>query len=170
MKLSPRLSAPIFGAFSLLCAMPLLAQSTDDGSEFSLLLRVQPEWVYVDGNAADAAGTDGFDITDGWGAGKPNTLNWGGLFINGSHPIGAQTRAFVHVGFNIDAEGLKDGDSKNRQVYAGIDTAVGEFSAGRIQTAYKAAGLGLGSPQRHLLTSTWQRRAIRWCPGPRRTI
>lgn len=141
-RLKPRLMAPLFGAFSLLCAAPSLAQSTAQGSQLSLLLRVQPELVYVDGSAADAAGTDGFEVTDGWGAGRPNTLNWGGFFINGSHAISDQTRAFVRVGFNLDAEGLKDGDSRNRQVYAGIDTPMGEFSAGRIQTAYKASGLG----------------------------
>ena len=141
-RFKPRLMAPLLGAFSLLCAAPSPAQSSAQDSQLSLLLRVQPELVYVDGRAADAAGTDGFEVTDGWGAGRSNTLNWGGFFINGSHAISDQTRAFVRVGFNIDAEGLKDGDSKNRQVYAGIDTAVGEFSAGRIQTAYKAAGLG----------------------------
>ena len=133
---------PLFGAFSLLCSAPLWAQSSDDTSQLSLLLRVQPEVVYVDGNAAETNGTDGFDITDGWGGGNPNSLNWGALFIDGSHQFTNDMRAFVRVGFNIDSEGLKDGSAKNREVYAGIDTPLGEWSAGRIQTAYKAAGIG----------------------------
>ncbi len=117
------------------------AQDSESGSELTVLLRLQPEFVYVDGSAADARGTDGFDLTDGWSGGNPNSGNWGGLFIDGAHQISDNTRFFARFSLNLDNEGLKDGDARNREIYAGIAGSYGEVFAGRLQSAYRVAGL-----------------------------
>lgn len=125
---------------SLAVNTQVLAQSTATESELSLLLRLQPELVYVDGAAAEAAGTDGFEITDGWAGGRRNGANWGALFIDGAHPINNSTRAFARFGLNINMNGLADGAARTREAYAGIEGNFGRIYAGKIGSAYKTAG------------------------------
>ncbi len=119
-----------------------VAQTDEEGPQLTALLRLQPELVSVSGSAAEARGSDGFTITDGWAGGNKNSANFGALFIDSSQPISGQWGLFARLGLNIDAEGLKDGDSKNRDVYVGLATPLGRISAGRIATAYKTAGIG----------------------------
>lgn len=124
-----------------LASTGVLAQSTENGSELSLLLRLQTELVQVDGAAADAAGTDGFDVTDGWANGRSNSGNWGALFVDGAHQINSNTRVFARFGLNINADGLVDGSGRNREVYAGVAGDFGKIYAGRIESAYKVSGM-----------------------------
>ena len=140
-----RLKSPVLagvaGLVLSVTSVAAFAQSNTESSELSILLRLQPELVYVDGEAADARGTDGFEVTDGWGGGSPNSLNWGALFIDGAHQISDSTRVFARFGLNINAEGLVDGDGRNRDVLVGITGPLGELAAGRLQTAYRVTGL-----------------------------
>ena len=138
------LMAPAVGLGLVLAAAvqtQAMAQPTTSKSQLSLLLRLQPELVYVNGSAAEAAGTDGFEITDGWAGGRRNGSNWGALFIDGSHPINGDVRAFARFGLNINMDGLADGSSRTREAYAGIEGNFGKIYAGKIGSAYKTAGL-----------------------------
>lgn len=115
------------------------AQNTD--SQLSLLLRVQPEIVYVDGDIADALGTDGFNLTDGWAGGNKNASNWGAIFIDGAHQVTDRTEVFARFGLNVDMNGLKDGPGRDRDLYVGLRSTWGEVAVGRIEAPYKEAGL-----------------------------
>lgn len=126
--------------FAFASGSDALAEDTD--SELSLLLRVQPEMVYVDGAAADARGTDGFNLTDSWAGGNKNASNWGAIFVDGAHQITEKTRVFARFGLNVDMDGLKDGSARDRDLYIGIRSDWGEVAAGRIEAPYKQAGLG----------------------------
>jgi len=143
MKKVRHLVAPAVGLGLVLSAVSAqaVAQSGDSESELSLLLRLQPELVYVDGAAAEAAGTDGFEITDGWAGGRRNGSNWGALFVDGAHQINDSIRAFARFGLNINADGLVDGDGRTREVYAGLEGNFGKIYAGKIGSAYKTSGL-----------------------------
>ncbi|HEY7906320.1 MAG TPA: porin [Wenzhouxiangella sp.] len=116
----------------------VLAQDTN--SQLSLLLRLQPEIVYVDGESADARGTDGFNLTDGWAGGNKNASNWGAIFVDGSHQVTEKTQVFARLGLNVDMDGLKDGPGRDRDLYVGLRSDWGEVAAGRIQAPYKEAG------------------------------
>ncbi len=137
------LTAPVVGLGLALSAFntQAVAESRATDSELSLLLRLQPELVYVDGSAADAAGTDGFEITDGWAGGRRNGANWGALFIDGAHPINDDIWAFARFGLNINMDGLVDGDGRTREVYAGLEGNFGKIYAGKIGSAYKTSGM-----------------------------
>ncbi len=135
-----RLSQSI-GLISVLL-MPSLATAQDAESQFSLLLRLQPEIVYVDGDGADARGTDGLNFTDGWAGGNKNSSNWGAIFVDGAHKINAKIEVFGRLGLNVDMEGLKDGAGRDRDLYVGIRSDWGEVALGRIETPYRQAGLG----------------------------
>ncbi len=121
---------------------PGLTAAAAEPSHFSLLLRVQPELVHVDGAFADARGRNGWQLTDGWGGGSRNSHNWGALFIDGGVPLGERTRLIARVGLNIDMQGLKDGDARKRERQAGLDGPWGRLLVGRLETPYKLAGLG----------------------------
>ena len=137
------LAAPVVGLGLVLSAVSAqaVAQSTHTKSELSLLLRFQSELVYVDGAAAKAAGTDGFEITDGWANGQRNGSNWGAIYLNGAHQVNDNLRAFTRLGLNISVDGLADGSRRTRSAYAGLEGNFGKIYAGRIGSAYKTAGL-----------------------------
>lgn len=144
MRNARHLVAPVAGlglVLSVAVNTQALAQSTDTESELSLLLRLQPELIYVDGAAAEAAGTDGFEITDGWAGGRRNGSNWGALFVDGAHQIDDNIRAFARFGLNINMDGLVDGYGRTREVYAGLEGNFGRIYAGKIGSAYKTSGM-----------------------------
>ncbi len=132
-----------WGAAAVL-GIAILAGSAaaESESSFSVLLRLQPELVHVSGSAAEARDGEGFFLTDGWGAGRKNSHNWGALFIDGSHPIGRDIEVFGRFGFNVNMQGLADGDARQREVQAGIRGPFGQVLAGRLETPYKLAALG----------------------------
>jgi predicted porin len=117
------------------------AQESSEETRLSILLRLQPELVSVSGSAARLRGTDGLTLTDGWSGGSKNSGNFGALFVDASQSISPSLSAFSRLGFNIDLNGLKDGDAKNRDLYIGIASPLGRLYAGRIAPAYKDAGI-----------------------------
>lgn len=129
-------------AFVLASSVASQGIAQDTGGELSLLLRIQPEIVYVDGKSADARGTDGFNLTDGWAGGNKNAANWGAIFIDGAHQVTDKTRVFARLGLNVDMDGLKDGPGRDRDLYVGVRSHWGEVAVGRIEAPYKEAGLG----------------------------
>lgn len=128
--------------FVLASSVASQVMAQDTSSELFLLLRVQPEIVYVDGKSADARGTDGFNLTDGWLGNKSNTAGWGAIFIDGAHQVTDKTRVFARFGLNVDMDGLKDGSGRDRDLYVGVRSHWGEVAVGRIVAPYKQAGLG----------------------------
>ncbi len=120
-------------------AAPSLA---DDRQHLSLLLRVQPEAVNASGDIPDRRGSSGTSITDGWGNGVANSHNWGAFFADAHHRFDENWRLFARYGLNVDMEGLKSGDAREREVEIGLNTPIGEFRAGRLETPYKRAALG----------------------------
>ena len=133
--------------FVLACATVMAlshasAQEDESQSEFSILLRLQPELVSVSGSAAEAKGTDGVTVTDAWAGGSKNSGNFGALFINASQSIGSGFSVFSKLGLNVDMEGLKDSDAKNRDLFVGLASPIGRVYAGRMSPAYKDAGIG----------------------------
>jgi predicted porin len=120
----------------------LLTPAWADDAHFSVLLRLQPELVHVDGSAPERRDREGWYLTDGWGGGNKNSHNFGALFIDGGFGIGKRTRAIARLGFNVDMQGLKDGDAREREVQAGLQGPWGSLLLGRLETPYKQAALG----------------------------
>ncbi len=133
-----RLLSPLLLLALALAAPPAVA----DDNHFSILLRLQPELVHVSGSAAEARDRKGWYLTDGWGGGNKNSHNWGALFIDGGFQLTERTRVVGRLGFNVDMEGLKDGDAREREVEVGLDGPWGRLMVGRLETPYKTAGLG----------------------------
>ncbi|MGY6630856.1 MAG: porin [Wenzhouxiangella sp.] len=129
------------GAAGLLMAAlsPALA---NEHQNLSLLLRVQPEAVNASGDIPDRRGSSGTSITDGWGNGVANSHNWGAFFADAHHRFNDDWRLFARYGLNVDMEGVKSGDAREREVEIGLNTPIGEFRAGRLETPYKLAALG----------------------------
>jgi hypothetical protein len=128
---------------ALLLALPALSMASDEPeSSFSLLLRLQPELVHVDGSAAEARDADGWYLTDGWAGGSKNRMNFGALFIDGEHPVGNDLRVVGRFGLNINTEGLADGSAQHREIYLGVAGNFGRVVGGRLETPYKQAALG----------------------------
>ncbi|MCC5864946.1 MAG: porin [Wenzhouxiangella sp.] len=127
-------------AVASLLNVAALAHADDD--EFSILLRLQPELVNVSGSAAGGQDRKGWYLTDGWGGGNKNSHNWGALFIDGGFAIGERSRIVGRLGLNIDMEGLKDGDARERELEVGVEGPWGRLMLGRLETPYKTAGLG----------------------------
>lgn len=126
--------AVVFGGLLLL---PALANE----AHFSVLLRLQPELVHVDGSAAERNDREGWYLTDGWGGGNKNSHNFGALFIDAGFGIAGNTRAIARLGLNVDMEGLKDGEAREREVQAGLQGPWGTLLLGRLETPYKQAAL-----------------------------
>jgi len=129
--------------FAVVCALATAAPlAAGDENHFSVLLRLQPELVHVSGSAADSRDRKGWYLTDGWGGGNKNSHNWGALFIDGGFRVGERTRVIGRLGLNVDMEGLKDGDAREREVEAGLEGPWGRLMVGRLETPFKTAGLG----------------------------
>ncbi len=127
----------------LALALTSLSMASDDPeSSFSILLRLQPELVHVDGSAAEARDADGWYLTDGWAGGNKNAMNFGALFIDGEHQVTDGLRAIGRFGLNINTEGLAGGSAQEREIYVGVAGDYGRLVAGRLETPYKLAALG----------------------------
>lgn len=130
-------------ASPLLLVLPALSGATDEPeNSFSILLRLQPELIYVDGSAAEARDADGWYLTDGWAGGNKNRMNFGALFIDGEHRLSNGLRAVGRFGLNINTEGLAEGSAQHRELYVGLASDYGQLVAGRLETPYKQAALG----------------------------
>jgi predicted porin len=133
----------LLAAALVLPALPSLSKASDDPeNNFSILLRLQPELVHVDGSAAEARDADGWYLTDGWAGGNKNRMNFGALFINGEHQLNDGLRAVGRFGLNINTEGLPEGSAQHREIYLGLAGDFGQVIAGRLETPYKLAALG----------------------------
>ncbi len=141
---APPLHAACLAAILAMAAFKTVSSHAGDTGDphFSILLRLQPELIHVDGSAAKQADKEGWHLTDGWGNGTKNSHNWGALFIDGGFGVTSNTRVIGRLGFNVDMEGLKDGDAREREVQAGIEGPWGRLLVGRLETPYKKAGLG----------------------------
>lgn len=132
-------------ALAVAGAVVLLSPAFASDNHFSVLLRLQPELVHVDGSAAEQRDRAGWYLTDGWGGGNKNSHNFGALFVDGGFGISDKTRAVARLGLNVDMEGLKDGEAREREVQAGLEGPWGTLLLGRLETPYKLAGLGWDS-------------------------
>jgi len=121
---------------------PFSIASDDPENSFSILLRLQPELVHVDGSAAEERDADGWYLTDGWAGGNKNRMNFGALFIDGEHRLNDGLRAVGRFGLNINAEGLAEGSAQEREIHVGLASDYGQVVAGRLETPYKQAALG----------------------------
>ncbi|QOC23930.1 porin [Wenzhouxiangella sp. AB-CW3] len=141
--MTPRYSLIAAGFMLALLALPPIAAASDSPeSSFSLLLRLETELVHVDGSAAEARDADGWHLTDGWAGGNKNAANFGALFIDGEHQVSHGLRAIGRFGFNINSEGLADGNAQHREIYLGLAGDFGQVIAGRLETPYKLSALG----------------------------
>ncbi len=132
----------LFAAGILLALPPLAAATESPDSSFSVLLRLEPELVHVDGSAAEARDADGWYLTDGWAGGNKNAANFGALFIDGEHQVSHGLRAVGRFGLNINSEGLPAGSAQHREIYLGLAGDFGQVIAGRLETPYKLSALG----------------------------
>lgn len=128
-------------AASLLAVFPLLlpalpvAASTPN-TTWSATLRVQPELVYANGRAAEARGEDGLHLSDGWSQGRPNSQNFGALFLDAAQRLGGDTRLIARYSLNHNMDGLPDKRLREREVFVGLDGRWGQLRAGRLETPY----------------------------------
>ena len=125
---------------AMLASTAVMAETSD--SHFELLLRLQPELIHASGDRPDAAGTDGWDISDGWAGSNTNSAGWGAVYLRGHHEVRPGLQAIGELGFNIDADGLKDGAAATREAFVGLRGDWGQIIGGRLESPYKLAGLG----------------------------
>lgn len=137
-----RLPATLYWVLIAAVAGTALSSSLASDPHLTVVLRVQPELVHVDGSAAERREREGWYLTDGWGGGNKNSHNFGALFIDGGFGLSDNTRAIARLGLNVDMEGLKDGDAREREAQGGIEGPWGTLLVGRLETPYKLAALG----------------------------
>lgn len=109
---------------------------------FEVMARAQVELVNASGDIPKATGEDGFNVTDAWGGGNPNSHNWSGLFLDAGHKFTPGLEVFGRYSFNFNMDGLPDGRAKYRDIFVGLRGDFGTVRAGRIESPYKLAGLG----------------------------
>ncbi|HSH27473.1 MAG TPA: porin, partial [Wenzhouxiangella sp.] len=143
-KVAPGLLAGmIFSVFLLASLTPSgSAVAAEETTYLQLLGRAQVELANASGAIPEATGEDGLHLTDGWGAGRSNSHNWSGVFIDAGHRLGPELKVIGRFAFNFNMDGLPDGHGKYRDAYAGLQGSFGTVRLGRLETPYKLAGLG----------------------------
>lgn len=127
---------------SLSLGLPGSVSAAEETTYLQLLARAQVELVNASGTIPETTGEDGLHITDAWGAGRPDSHNWSGLFIDAGHRLGPELKLIGRFAFNFNMDGLPDGRGKYRDAYAGVQGGFGTVRVGRLETPYKLAGLG----------------------------
>ncbi|MGY6554968.1 MAG: porin [Wenzhouxiangella sp.] len=133
---------PLVAALALAGAVatPMTAAADEPATSLSFFLRLQAEAVNASGSIPEALDRKGWHITDGWANGNSNSGGWGALFVDLSHRISDDLSAVAQYTMDIDVDGKKDSD---REVFVGLASKqFGQLRVGRLESAYKTAGLG----------------------------
>lgn len=147
MKHYPSRMRPLIAALVLAGAVsaPMMAAAnepttSEPATSLSFFLRLQAEAVHTSGSIPEALDRKGWHITDGWANGSSNSGGWGALAVDLSHRVSDDLSAIAQYTMDIDVDGKRDND---REVFVGLASKqFGQIRVGRLETAYKTAGLG----------------------------